>query len=182
MSDVRINPLFAGLGMARLIRETAGRFMRTGIALRICNLADADEPSLKEGDVCGVQGRRFRGGRREPGRRRNGGRLYPRRLNARPFDAEHREQALGNLVVLLDEAEERDAGIDAHLHDAGRDGPERHASRRSADEGPDEHREGRPACRAVATAAPPSIMTVENTDWPMLLAISTGSIRPDATR
>ena len=147
MSDVRINPLFAGSGMARLIRETAGRFMRTGIALRICNLVDADEPSLKEGDVCGVQGRRFHGGRREPGRRRNGGRLYPRRLNARPFDAEHREQALGNLVVLLDEAEERDAGIDAHLHDAGRDGLERHASRRSAGEGPDEHREGRPACQ-----------------------------------
>ena len=139
MPDVRINPLFAGSGMARLIRETAGRFMRTGIALRICNLVDADEPSLKEGDVCGVQGRR-----------RNGGRLYPRRLNARPFDAEHREQALGNLVVLLDEAEERDAGIDAHLHDARRDGLERHASRRSADEGPDEHREGRPACQGLS--------------------------------
>ena len=113
MSDVRINPLFAGSGMARLIRETAGRFMRTGIALRICNLVDADESSLKEGDVCGVQARRFHGGRREPGRRRNGGRLCPRRLNARPFDAEHREQALGNLVVLLDEAKERDARIDA---------------------------------------------------------------------
>lgn len=55
MSDVRINPLFVGSGMARLIRETAGRFMRTGIALRICNLADADESSFKEGDVCGVQ-------------------------------------------------------------------------------------------------------------------------------
>lgn len=55
MSDVRINPLFAGSGMARLIRETAGRFMRTGIALRICNLVDADESSLKEGDVCGVR-------------------------------------------------------------------------------------------------------------------------------
>ena len=39
-----------------------------------------------------------------------------------------------------------------------------------------------PPVRAVATAAPPSIMTVENTDWPMLLAISTGSICPDATR
>lgn len=59
MSDVQINPLFAGLGMARLIRETAGRFMRTGIALRICNLVDADEPSLKEDDVCGVQARRL---------------------------------------------------------------------------------------------------------------------------
>ncbi len=113
MSDVRINPLFAGSGMARLIRETAGRFMRTGIALRICNLVDADEPSLKEDDVCGVQARRFHGWRRESGRRRNGGRLYPRRLNARPFDAEHRKQALGNLVALLDEVKERDAGIDA---------------------------------------------------------------------
>ena len=61
VSDVRINPLFAGSGMARLIRETAGRFMRAGIALRICNLADADEPSLKEDDVCGVQARRFHG-------------------------------------------------------------------------------------------------------------------------
>ena len=108
--------------------------MRTGIALRICNLADADESSFKEDDVCGVQARRFHGWRREPGRRRNSGRLYPRRLNARPFDAEHRKQALGNLVVLLDEAEERDAGIDAHLHDTRRDGLERHASHRSADE------------------------------------------------
>lgn len=148
MSDVRINPLFAGSGMARLIRETAGRFMRTGIALRICNLVDADESSLKEDDVCGVQARRFHRGCREPRRRRNGGCLYPCRFNARPFDAEHRKQALGNLVVLLDEAKERDAGIDAHLHDAGRDGPERHASRRSADEGPDEHRESCPACQS----------------------------------
>lgn len=133
--------------MILLIRETAGRFMRTGIALRICNPVDADESSLKEDDVCGVQARRFHGWRREPVRRRNGGRLYSRRFNARPFDAEHRKQALGNLVVLLDEAKERDAGIDAHLHDTRRDGPERHASRRSADEGPDEHREGRPACQ-----------------------------------
>lgn len=133
--------------MILLIRETAGRFMRTGIALRICNPVDADESSLKEDDVCGVQARRFHGWRREPVRRRNGGRLYSRRFNARPFDAEHRKQALGNLVVLLDEAKECDAGIDAHLHDTRRDGPERHASRRSADEGPDEHREGRPACQ-----------------------------------
>lgn len=131
--------------MARLIRETAGCFMRTGIALRICNLVDADEPSLKEDDVCGVQARRFHGWRRESGRRRNGGCLYPCRFNARPFDAEHRKQVLGNLVVLLNEAKERDAGIDAHLHDARRDGLECHASRRSANEGSDEHREGRPA-------------------------------------
>ena len=107
--------------MILLIRETAGRFMRTGIALRICNPVDADESSLKEDDVCSVQARRFHGWRREPGRRRNGGRLYSRRFNARPFDAEHRKQALGNLVVLLDEAKERDAGIDAHLHDTRRD-------------------------------------------------------------
>ena len=41
--------------------------MLTGIALRICNLVDADEPSLKEDDVCGVQARRFHGWRRESG-------------------------------------------------------------------------------------------------------------------
>lgn len=48
MSDVRINPLFAGSGMARLIRETAGRFMCIGMPYEYATLLTPTSPRSKK--------------------------------------------------------------------------------------------------------------------------------------
>lgn len=76
-------------------------------ALQIGHLIDANEPPFHESNVHRVQVGRLRGDRGKPGRSRNVGDSHPRRLDARALDTEFREQALWNLIVLLDNAEKR---------------------------------------------------------------------------